>query len=206
MPLIYANVLVRDWHAFARAGITGFRLPGHRFEGVRIDMPVSIGRYRFAETPDDPVLLQMSAVVLDGPPGRPEREQAAAGRRLLAALRFEDLEREIRTILQGAMGPFGFDHARDIEAITINRWAHGYAYEYMRPWDQYWPNGPLPIHTARRGWGRIAIANADAGAYAYVQGAIDQATRAVGELLPHAKLPAYWRTPGPSPRALKLVR
>jgi spermidine dehydrogenase len=75
----------------------------------------------------------------------------------------------------------------------------------MRPWDAYWPDGPLPVHAARRGWGRIAIANADAGAYAYAHGAIDQATRAIGELLPHAKLPAAWRTPGPSPSLLKLA-
>jgi spermidine dehydrogenase len=61
------------------------------------------------------------------------------------------------------------------------------------------------VHAARKGWGRIAIANADAGAYAYVQGAIDQATRAVAELLPQARLPAYWRDPGPSPRGLKLT-
>lgn len=206
VPLIYGNVLLRHWRPFARAGITGFRLPGHLWDGMHIDMPVSIGRYRFADTPDDPVLLHLSAVVLDGPPGRPEREQAAAGRRRLQAMRFDDLEREIRTLLQGAMGAFGFDAAQDIEAITLNRWAHGYAYEYMRPWDRYWPKGPLPIHCARRGWGRIAIANADAGAYAYAQGAIDQATRAVAELLPHARLPRYWREPGPSARDLKLGR
>ena len=107
---------------------------------------------------------------------------------------------------EGMIAPFGFDPANDIEAITLNRWAHGYAYEYMRPWDAYWPDGPLPMATARRGWGRIAIANADAGAYAYAHGAIDQATRAVAELLPHARLPAWWRTPGPSLRLLGLVR
>jgi len=206
VPLIYGNVLIRNWHAFARAGIDGFRLPGHLWDSVRIDFPVSVGRYRFAESPDDPVLLHLSAVVLDGPPGRPEREQAAAGRRRLHAMQFVDMEREIRAILQGALGGFGFDAAADIEAISLHRWAHGYAYEYMRPWDRYWPRGPLPIHTARRGWGRIAIANADAGAYAYVQGAIDQATRAVQELLPHARLPRFWREPGPSARALKLAR
>jgi len=35
---------------------------------------------------------------------------------------------------------------------------------------------------ARKPFGRIAIANADAGAYAYTDGAIDHAYRAVGEL------------------------
>ncbi len=206
VPLIYGHVLIRNWRSFQRAGIAGFRLPGQLWDEIRLDMPVSIGEYRFPDSPDDPILLHLSAVVLDGPRGVSEREQCAAGRRRLHSMRFEDLEREIRATLAGALGAFGFDAARDIEAITLNRWAHGYAYEYMRPWDAFWPDGPLPVATARRGWGRIAIANADAGAYAYAQGAIDQATRAVGELLPHARLPAAWKTPGPSPRLLKLRR
>jgi spermidine dehydrogenase len=206
VPLIYGTVMLRNWRAFAAARIEGFSLPGHAlWDEIRLDMPVSIGRYRFPESPDDPVLLHMSAVVLDGPEGTSEREQCAAGRRRLYAMDFDAVERDLRRTLNGALGAFGFDAARDIEAITLNRWAHGYAYEYMRPWDAYWPDGPLPIDTARRGWGRIAIANADAGAYAYAHGAIDQATRAVAELLPHAKLPAGWTTPGPSPKALKLA-
>jgi len=206
VPLLYGTVLIRHWQAFARAGIAGFELPGHLWEEIRLDMPVSIGRYRFPDSPDEPMLLHLSAVVLDGPKGRSEREQAAAGRRRLLSMPFAELERELRATLDGALGPFGFVAADDIEAITINRWAHGYAYEYMRPWDAFWPAGPLPIHTARKGWGRVAIANADGGAYAYVQGAIDQATRAVAELKPHAALPRYWRTPGPSAKALKLPR
>lgn len=206
VPLIYGTVLIRHWQAFVKAGISGFELPGHLWEEIRLDMPVSIGRYRFPDSADEPMLLHLSAVVLDGPRGRPEREQAAAGRRRLYAMSFVELERELRATLEGALGPFGFSAANDIEAITFNRWAHGYAYEYMRPWDRYWPAGPLPIHAARQGWGRIAIANADGGAYAYVQGAIDQATRAIGELLPHARMPRSWRNPGPSPQALKLTR
>ena len=203
MPLIYGNVLLRNWQAFAQARIAGFDLPGHFWERVRLDMPVSIGRYRFAEGPQDPVLLQMGAVVLAGAAGEPAREQANAGRRLMYALRFEDMERETRRTLNHALGSYGFDAARDIEAITLNRWAHGYAYEYMRPWDSFWPTGPLPIHVARARWGRVVFANADAGAFAYVQGAIDQATRAVGELLPNARLPSFERQPGPGRRHLK---
>jgi spermidine dehydrogenase len=198
IPLVYANVLLSDWRAFARAGIAGFSAPGHFWQRASLDFPVSVGRYRFADGPDDPMLLHLSAVVLDGPEGSPEREQAAAGRRKLLAMPFEQLEGGIRSLLRQAMAPFGFDEARQIEAITINRWPHGYAYEYMRPWDRYWPQGPLPIETARRRWGRIAIANADAGAFAYAHGAIDQAARAVKELLPRADLPRWARQPGPA--------
>ena len=198
IPLVYANVLLSDWRAFARAGIAGFSAPGSFWQRASLDFPVSVGRYRFADGPDDPILLHLSAVVLDGPEGSPEREQAAAGRRKLLAMPFEALEGGIRSLLRQAMGPFGFDEARQIEAITVNRWPHGYAYEYMRPWDRFWPQGPLPIETARKRFGRIAIANADAGAFAYAHGAIDQAARAVKELLPHADLPRWARQPGPA--------
>ncbi len=205
VPLIYANLLLSNWRALQRAGISGFRMPGRLFNEVGIDFPVSIGSYRFADKPDDPVLLQWKAVVNGSLPGRPAREQAAAGRRRLMTVPFATLEAEMRDVLQRALGAHGFDGGRDIEAITINRWSHGYAYEYMRPWDAYWPAGPLPISTARRGWGRIAVANSDAGAFAYVQGAIDQATRAVSELLPSARLPKWSTFPGPPLKKLGLA-
>ena len=114
------------------------------------------------------------------------------------------METEIRDVLQRALGPHGFSAARDIEAITLNRWSHGYSYEYMRPWDRYWPAGPLPCETARRGWGRVAIAGSDSGAFAYAHSAIDQATRAVHELLPQARLPEWSTFPGPAPKAIGL--
>ncbi len=197
VPLIYANVLLRSWESFAKLGVVGFRAPGAWWEGCWIDEPVSIGDYRFADTPDDPVLLHLGKVVI-GDRGESAREQARVGRHMLAGLAFSEAEFQIRDLLARAMGSGGLDPARDIEAITINRWSHGYSYEYMRPWDAYWPDGPLPITTARRGWGRIAIANSDSGAYAYAHSAIDQAVRAVRELLgvPDAA-PDYARFPGP---------
>ena len=71
---------------------------------------------------------------------------------------------------------------RDIAAITVNRWPHGYAYEYNdyadpAEFNRY--NGPHLAGAARIG--RISIANSDASAYAYVNGAIDAADRAVDE-------------------------
>jgi spermidine dehydrogenase len=68
----------------------------------------------------------------------------------------------------------------------------------MRPWDQFWPDGPLPIEAARQPWGRMAIANSDSGAYAYVHSAIDQAGRAVNELLGDNAITGYASFPGPA--------
>jgi len=205
VPLVYANVLLGNWRALKAAGISGFRMPGRFFDECGIDFPVSIGSYRFADKPDDPVLLHFSAVVNGGEAGTEPRGQAATGRRRLMGTSFESLEHELSDVLQRALGAHGLDAARDIEAITINRWSHGYTYEYMRPWDAFWPAGPLPITEARRGWGRIAVANADAGAFAYVQGAIDQATRAVHELLPGAGRTSWLDFPGPPRKKLGLA-
>ena len=94
-------------------------------------------------------------------------------------------EQKIRDQLARALGPSGFDPARDVAAITVNRWPHGYAYQYNSLFDPFWlENGEPPCARARRPFGRLAIANADAAAYAYTDAAIDQAFRAVQEILP----------------------
>lgn len=182
IPLVYTNVLIRNTRAFRALGVHGFNSPGHYWDKVEIDFPVSMGGYRFADGPDDPVLLHVGKAVAS-PDGGSLRDQAVAGRYWLLDQTFEDMERAVRDLLARALGPGGFDPAADIEAITANRWSHGYAYEYMRPWDPFWPDGDLPILKARKGWGRIAIANSDSGAYAYAHSAMDQAIRAVRELL-----------------------
>jgi spermidine dehydrogenase len=197
IPLLYTNVAIRNWEAFAELGIDGFECIGGFWDGASIDFPVSMGDYQFADQPADPVVLHLSKVPLTGDPAMSAREQAQAGRESLVTITFEEMEREIRGMLGAALGPAGFDPATDIEGITVNRWSHGYALEYMRPWDQFWPDGPLPIEVSRRGYGRVAIANSDAGAFAYVHSAIDQAARAVAELLGEVSYPEWADFPGP---------
>ena len=97
---------------------------------------------------------------------------------------YEDFERNIVSHLDGMLGPYGFDVEREIAAITLNRWPHGYAYEFEglgvpAGYDRH--SGPHV--TGRRQLGRISIANSDSEAYAYVDGAIDAADRAVNEQL-----------------------
>ena len=101
-----------------------------------------------------------------------------------ASRAFEQIERSIRNQLARVLGPGGFDPARDILGITVNRWPHGYAYQYNSLFDDFWVNGgEQPCVVARKRYGRIAVANADAGAYAYTDAAIDHGYRAIQELL-----------------------
>ncbi|MCA8894139.1 MAG: hypothetical protein KDA48_02690, partial [Amphiplicatus sp.] len=84
----------------------------------------------------------------------------------------------------GMLGPHGFDAEHDIAAITVNRWPHGYAYEYNELYDPAdWSPKNGPHLKGRAPIGRISIANSDSSAYAYVNGAFDAAVRAVGEQL-----------------------
>lgn len=197
VPLLYTNVALRNWEAFDELKISGFSSKGNYFNGAHIDFPVSMGDYQFAQEPSDPIVLHLSKVPLTGDPTMSNREQANAGRRELLTAAFEDMERDIREMLAGALAGTSFDPATDIEGITVNRWSHGYALEYMRPWDQYWPDGPLPVETSRQAYGLVAIANSDAGAYAYAHSAIDQAARAVADLLGQVSYPGWATFPGP---------
>jgi spermidine dehydrogenase len=148
---------------------------------VNLDLPVSMGGYEFPRTPDEPIVVHMMKAACS--PGHPARQQHIAGRMELYTTSFETMERNIREQLARTLGPGGFDPARDIAAITVNRWPHGYAYEYNSLFDSFWlEGGETPCEVARKPHGRIAIANADAGAYAYTDEAINQAWRAVGEI------------------------
>ena len=181
VPIVYTNVAVRNWQAFIKLGAHSIYAPGSYHSYVGLDQPVSIGDYRCSESPDEPVVIHMMRTPCS--PGLPARDQHRAGRASLLATSFETFERNIREQLARMLGPGGFDPARDIAAITVNRWPHGYAYEYNSLFDRFWlEGGAQPCEVARRRFGRIAIANADAAAYAYTDAAIDQAWRAVDEI------------------------
>jgi len=181
VPLLYSNVLLRSSTAFQKLGANSIYAPGGYHTHVDMDLPVSIGDYTCPRTPEEPLVVHMSKAPCRA--GRPAREQHSLGRIELYSTMFETIERKIREQLARALGPGGFDPARDILAITANRWPHGYAYEYSSLWDKFvLEGGETPCQRARKTFGRIAIANSDAGASAYTNEAIDQAWRAVGEL------------------------
>ena len=105
------------------------------------------------------------------------------GRAELLQTAFSKFERNIRDQLGRMLGGAGFDPAKDIEGITVNRWAHGYAFAPNPLFDPGWKEEEKPWVIGRKPFGKIVIANSDAGASAYTDIAIDQAWRAVGELL-----------------------
>jgi spermidine dehydrogenase len=180
VPLVYTNVQISNWQSFKKLGVSSARCPGSYFESVTLDFPVSMGEYRFPSNPAEPCLLHLERVPCK--PGLPARDQQRAGRQELLTTTFAIFERHIREQLGSMLSPGGFDPARDIQAITVNRWPHGYAYEYNSLYDPDWPEDQQPCVIGRQPFGRISIANSDAEAFAYTNAAIDQAFRAVTEV------------------------
>lgn len=182
VPLLYTNVAIRNWTSFQKLAASSVYAPGCYHSAFTLDLPVSIGGYECSKSPDQPIVIHMMKTPCK--PGLPARDQHRMGRIELFMTEFSTMERNIRDQLARTLGAGGFDPARDMAAITVNRWPHGYAYEYNSLWDKFWiDGGEIPCEVARKPFGRIAIANADAGAYAYTDGAIDQAWRAVQEML-----------------------
>jgi spermidine dehydrogenase len=180
-PLVYTHVLIRNWSSFKNLGIRQISAPGSYHSWAALDFPVSLGSYRFPSRPEEPMVLFLLRTPCS--PGLPMRDQNRAGRFELLTTSFATFEGRIVDQLGRMLSGGGFDAARDIEAITVNRWSHGYAYWPNSLYEPEWPAGRQPWVLGRKPLGRIAIANSDAGAEAYTDVAIDQAHRAVGELL-----------------------
>jgi spermidine dehydrogenase len=186
-PLVYTNVLIRNWTSFEKLGISGVSSPGFYHHRMRLDFPVSIGDYEYSKSPDHPVVLHMTRV--PGEAGNPSaKAQFQAGKRDLLQTPFETFERNTRDELNRILGDGGFDAARDIAGITVNRWPHGYAYTHDPETDSIawepdlWPERKRYWKHASRPFGNIRIAGTDAASNAMTEAAIEQAYRAIEEI------------------------
>ncbi len=184
-PRVYTNVLLRNGKAFEKIGASRISSPGLYHTTASLHFPFEVGDYVGPKTMDEPVIVKMHRA--PNAPGEPRREQLRLGRYDLLNTPFETFERNIREQLQRMLGAGGFNAARDIVAITVNRWPHGNAYAYdtiTEPyhWSMY-PTDDRPCAVARKQLGRISIANSDADASPFTDAAIDQAHRAVREVL-----------------------
>ncbi|MFQ5525172.1 MAG: FAD-dependent oxidoreductase [Thermoanaerobaculia bacterium] len=181
-PLLLTNVLLRNSKAADKLGISGAYCPGRLHGATWLVKGIGVGEYRHDWDDPGAAVMQFWGSVAPAAKGLDIREQHRSSRTRLLAMTFEDLETEVRTVLDGMLAPAGFSEADDILAITVNRWPHGYAYDYSDLWDPEWAPGEAPHEIARRPFGSITFANSDAGADAYTHVAIDEAWRAVNEL------------------------
>jgi hypothetical protein len=181
-PLVYTNVLMRNWQPWLALKVSDIVAPTCFFNHVALDFPVDLGGYSHPRDPTEPIVVHL--VHVPGAPnsGLDARAQFHVGQAKLLAMTFADFEARIRDQLDRMLGPGGFASERDISAITVNRWPHGYGYAANSLFD---PDDyeDRVLKVARQPFGRVAIANSDAGGDAYAHLAIDAAARATQELL-----------------------
>jgi spermidine dehydrogenase len=195
-PLVYTNVVLRNWTSFQKLGVSSFSCPTMFHDSVALTEAASIGGLSHAKSPNEPIALHLTKIVTS--PGLPRRDQHRAGRAQLLATSYETFERETRSQLARLLGPGGFDPARDIAAITVNRWPHGYAYTYNSLYDPvewvYSQSTSRPCVIGRQPYGRVAIANSDAAASPHTDAAFLEAHRAVSEIVERETYPFIKRT------------
>ena len=181
VPLTYTKVLINNWRSFNDLGVSYVYFTNDFYKQIELDYPVSLGDYQASRNPDESMIVHLCNVPyfddIDGP------EQWRAGRRELLTTPFEKFEHHVRDQMDAALGAGGFDAERDIEAITVNRWPHGYSYNPKYLWEPEWPDPQAtPWVIGRQRYGRIAIANSDAGVRSDTNSAITEAHRAIGDL------------------------
>ena len=190
-PLVYTSVGVKNWKAWQKLGVSYLNAPTMYHPEASLTEAVSLGDLKHPQTPEEPIALHLVKIMSS--PGKPRKEQHRLGRAELLATTFETFERNIRDQLGRMLGAGGFDPARDIVDITVNRWPHGYAYTYnslFEPMEWVFTNSERrPNIIARQPYGLIAIANSDAGASPHTDTALWEAHRAVGDVLNRRAMP-----------------
>ncbi|MCP3673745.1 MAG: NAD(P)-binding protein [Gammaproteobacteria bacterium] len=179
IPVIYTSVMLNNWQSLYDGHIGAAHSPGNMHQTMLMDFPVSIGDYHSSAKPEQPQALTMIHTPLSEEFGIPPIEQFKQGQDRIMTTSFETIEQEIKEHLSGMLSPSGFDPERDINAITVNRWTHGFTYGGA---DLFDPDMEENAELGRQSFGRITIANSDSGASAFMDSAIDQAWRAVREI------------------------
>jgi len=181
-PFVYANVQLENGQAYEKLGAQLFQCPHDPFQWVSSAPGVNIGGYEPPRGPDDPmVVFMMNSPMTEAQEQGSGRDQLRMGRHRVYSTPFATYEQQIRDQLQSMLGQHGFEHERDIRAITVNRIPHGYSYPYLTLDDPEWEKGQAPHEIGRAQFGRISIANTDSEAIALMDAAFDAAWRAIEE-------------------------
>lgn len=190
-PLVYTNVFLRNWRAFEKLGVSYIEAPTMYHDTIALAEPSDLGDLHHARNPDEPVAIRMTR--FPGSPGLPRKDQHRVGRAELLATPFSTFERNIREQLARTLGRGGFDPARDIIGIAVNRWPHGYSYTYNSLYDPvewvFTESDKRPCVVARQPFGLVSVANADAAASPHTDAAFLEAHRAVSEVLERRAFP-----------------
>jgi len=193
------NVLFRNWEPFAQAKLSSVSFPNTFFGRMGIAGQRYFGELTPPQSPSEPMIVGFStgsnsgvcsnttmlAELCGGSPPEPGThpdDQFRMARAGLLRTPFEQFERHVRAQAAAALSGTDFDPARDIVAVTVNRWGHGFTTGRNSLFEPDRDLTVSPTMAARQPYGRITIANADAGGVSTAGTSIDEAFRAVREL------------------------
>jgi spermidine dehydrogenase len=193
------NVMFRNWETFAKLKLRSVAFPSTFYGRMGIASQRYLGEMTPPRSPSEPMVVSFStgsnsgvcsnstmlSELLGGSPPEPGTyadDQFRMARAGLLETPFEHFERAVRSQAASALAGSDFDPARDILAITVNRWAHGFTTGRNTLFEQDRALTVSPTTIAKQPFGRITIANADSGGVSTAGTAIDEAFRAVREL------------------------
>ncbi len=180
-PMLYTKILLKDWQAFKKLGVSQLYCPKSPYCLVMIDYPVSMGGYQYPQNPDEPMVIHMVRMCVPYGTGKDLLATLKQGRSELYEKPYADLEKQAFDQLQEIVGLVGDSIQGKVLAVTINRWSHGYCYEENDLYDTP-EETKQTLATVQKSIGNIHIAASDAAWLPYMDGALHQAWRAVNEI------------------------
>ena len=158
-PMLMVNVALRNWRFLDRLGFSAARwFEGTGFYGSIRAPLLPLARRAAPFHPDKPIVMTLYVNFPRAP--LPLEAQGPAARAELFATPYAEYERRIIDQLQAMFAPGGFDAARDIAGVVLNRWGH--AFVTPPPGFYFASPGELaPAAALDRPVGRIAFARSE---------------------------------------------
>src|SRR5882757_6499063 len=72
-PIVFSNVFLKNWKAFAKLGIKYVDCPTMYHDTVALAEPADLGGLQHARNPSEPICVRMTR--MPGSPGLPRRDQ-----------------------------------------------------------------------------------------------------------------------------------
>ena len=180
-PALVVNVALTNWRFLHRLGAPCARWFDDEFGfSCNIRRAMVAGEALPPMSPDQPIVLTfyMGLYAL----GSTLREQISSGRARLLETTYADYERLIRRQMTRLFASAGFDAARDVAGIILNRWGHA---RLVQPPGFYFGRDGKPSvrEVVGKGYGRIAIGHSELNGHQSATGAMAQGSRAAEQAL-----------------------
>jgi len=178
-PMMIVNVALDNWRALYNLGYTACSWRGGFGYTGNLRAPMYVGDYRPPLDPDMPAIFTF--YVPFPQPGLSIVDQGKVARQKLFATTYRDFETQIRQQMVRMFGDAGFDPARDISGIVLNRWGHAYC--NSGPGFFFPKDGSTAPSTVMRGMlGNVAFAHSEIGGAQSAPAAWVEARRAAEQV------------------------